>query len=304
MDTTVYEIQKHFANLPEGKFKRIEQEDGFCYWVYKRIEGYGTAIEMEHPVEIDASFATARIYEIHQQLDDGREYIFLCLENNDAHLRNEFAGFCSQFIYLGKEGEQRKSIKEDPYRWWSQWRDLLGNAVRVKNVYSLIGELSVYEKLLAAGVNAFWGGPMKSSHDIETETIDYEVKSTMLRYGTEVTISSQHQLKVVEGKQLKLAFCRFEKVETGGESINSLVEKIAEHGIHREDIEEKLSKLGFRHGCIERKEQYKQLESFVFSVDDSFPKITENSFSESRFPERIEKISYTIQLSGLEYEIL
>jgi hypothetical protein len=151
----IYEIQKHFANLPNDTFKKVDQTNGYFFWIYKKGNAYGTAVELDFSTEIAESFATAKIFEMKQQLADGEEYIFLCLENSEINLRNEFAAVCSQFIFTGDNGEYRAELINNPQKWWEQWRDLLGNSIRKKNVYSLLGELLIYSKLLERGIIAY-----------------------------------------------------------------------------------------------------------------------------------------------------
>jgi hypothetical protein len=117
-----------------------------------------------------------------------------------------------------------------------------------------------------------------------------------------VTISSQYQLETLGNKQLKIAFCRFEKVEKSELCINKVVEDIINYGVNREEIEAKLTKLGFQHGAASRKESFVKHDIFIFPVNESFPKITSSSFIDGRFPQGVEKISYQVNLSGLDYE--
>ena len=300
----VHEIRRAFANLAVGHFLPIEFPCDLNVWVYRIDSGFGVAVDMADDQKISERFATARMYTREDSIA-GKLHHFLALENTEEALRNEFAAICAQFADPGKNGDYRKQLCADPVGWWSKWKKLIGNSVREKTTHGVLGELLVYSLLLTFGKKSLWKGPERHSHDLECEDADYEVKSTVVRYGTTITISGQYQLESTAGKPLKIAFCRFEEVSGDGISIDGLIENLTEQGVAQDDINQKLCQLGYETGCSARRQQYVLHEGIrVYEVDDSFPRITSDSFVGKKIPERIIQLTYQLDLTSLPYRLL
>jgi hypothetical protein len=231
-----------------------------------------------------------------------KEIRLLLLTSTQENYRHEFATICAQFVDPGKDGADRQALQSDPLVWWTRWRDLLGNAVRVKSPYSVLGELITLEQLAISGRSPKWTGIDKATHDISTQDAGYEVKSTISRYETAVTISSQYQLEC-EGKELYLIFCRFEETMTG-RSMVDVVNSLVALGFDRVRLDKGLTNLGFELGCSDRARKYTLLEMRRYTIDDSFPKITSKSFVEGKIPECVVSMTYKINLANLQYEKL
>lgn len=302
MKTNLETIKSGFAFMDKPYAQRVVQDNDNSYWIFRWEDRFGVGITVPKTLVFSEVFATAQLYTDTIYLkSEGSERRFLLLTSSDDYSRNEFAKVCESFIELGEENQQRNKLTENPAVWWKTWRSLLGNAIHERMPYDVIGELFVYYKLLKSGCkNIVWNGPKKSSHDIESKIIDYEVKSTLKRYDSSVTISGQHQLSVPLGKKLFLVFCRFEPSETKGYSINSLINKIEELGVKRNDLEKKLSSLGFEEGRTSRLECYIIHGSVrLFLVDAMFPQITDESFLNGVLPAGIIRISYEVDLENL-----
>ena len=306
----LYDIQFGFANLRKNPQQGVSylpilrEQKNHGTWVYRKDDCYGVAVEMPDDRVITESFATARM-ETRTDLIGGVNHNLLFLENNVEPLRNEFATICADFCRLGQDGALRDELCKDPAGWWKRWKKLMGNSVQDKAPYSVLGELLVYLKLLEDdAVGLFWQGPDQKSHDIETSSIDYEVKSTIVRYETSITVSGQYQLEASQGKTLKLLFCRFEGVKSGGHSINTVVRELSRYDIDLGDLESKLSKTGFKKGCSDRARHFVLHDAIrAYAVDKSFPKITGKSFKEGKIPKGIIQVTYRLDLSGVDSEI-
>jgi hypothetical protein len=101
----------------------------------------------------------------------------------------------------------------EPLVWWDRWRHLLGDALVDKHDYDMLAELLALEMLVIGGVFYEKRGPFGGVVDIRTSTTDYEVKSTISRYGSVITISGQLQLADSSGKLLQLIHFRLEPVD-------------------------------------------------------------------------------------------
>lgn len=292
------EIRLNFASTLKG-IREIENlSEKYKAWTVRLDEGYGVAVPYEEKPYISESFANAKIFSRNFITYDNKEIALLLLVCPLDSLRYEFASVCAQFVDPGLNGIDRVNLVNNPLDWWQKWRTLLGNSIFDKKAYSVIAELLALEKLIGDGKKIEWTGVNSASHDIETDNLNYEVKSTIKRYETTITISSQFQL--AKNKPLKIYFCRLEESKSG-ESINEIAERLISAGYNRELLESQLDSIGFEKGSSKRNQKYKVLEKRSYDVDKEFPVITEASFVGGKIPDNIINIKYTIDLEGLGY---
>lgn len=270
-------------------------------WTLKESGWIGVAVPLNHYYEFKESFAEVYITTEKDVLINGNSYDLLILACNSMQLRNEFAVVCENFVFPGENGEARKKLIEAPVDWWKNWKALLGNRSQNKEAYSILAELLTAEMLLKRGNHALWSGADHSTHDIEADLGSIEVKSTITRYGYEITINSIYQMRPVEGKDLYLSFLRLERSEMG-RSINDVVKSLNDLGYDSEQLETGLGKQGLERGRTARDYRYKVLEWKQYKIDETFPAITEFSFKDNRIPANITKLNYTVDLSGIAGE--
>lgn len=293
------EIREYFASTQKGvrNIKTLPIE--YPAIVIRINEGYGVAIVYDGEKDISEKFANCRLYTKHLIID-GRKQKYLILSCFLNSLRYEFATICAQFIEPGINGIDRKQLLEEPLVWWKQWRELLGNSISDKKAYNVIAEMMVLDELYVKDNSVEWTAVTAGSHDIESNTGSFEVKSTVKRYGSTITVAGQHQFQSF--KRLQLYFCRLEKSKLGI-SINDMKERLVSNGYDNEKLEQKLYHLGYEYGASVREEKYKVLEKRKYEVDSKFPKITSASFKGDHIPNSIVQITYTIDLDGLEYTV-
>lgn len=293
------EIRNSFAQLKNNKAIKIGcVARPYRAWVLRHDNWYGVAIPYENADVISERFSNVHLWSKTMMIE-GYEEQLLLLTSDAEELRNEFATVCAQFCDTGHDGNERNSLSADPYAWWEKWKDLLGNSVYNKLSYSVLGEMIVYEQVIKRGMIAEWSALKKSTHDIENEDESFEVKSTIKRYESTVTINSQYQLKKTD-KDLSLIFCRFEP-SLQGVNINDVVERLVNIGVNRNQIDDGLEKLGYELGCNARKERYILHEIRQYIIDEKFPQINAASFVEKKLPDLIIKLIYEVDLNGLEY---
>ena len=291
-------IKNNFNKGYFGKAMRIEGlPNEYPAWTLKQQNWYGVAVAMDRKIDFSEYFSTAHIWTSNGATIEGRTENLLLLTCSDVELRNEFATICSQFVETSADGVSRKRLITDPIQWWSNWKSLIGNAQAEREVYSIIGELLVIEKLLQEGKHPKWSGIESATHDIELDDRSYEVKSTIKRYGYEVEISSIYQMRK-EGERLDLVFFRFERSQLG-RSLDDVVKSIISLGYPKEPLENALNKEHLEKGCIARSTHYKLLEMRVYPVDENFPTVTLDSFVGGKLPANVIKFKYTLDLSGV-----
>lgn len=297
---SIFEIIKRDFHTTVMGYRKVEDIADHLTFTFKDANEYGVAILNTNNVEIFEEFANVTIKSVIRNLQGYGELSLIELSSTLSTHRNEFAHICVQFIDLGDRGFNRLSIQNDPFEWWERWQQLIGNTISNRSVYSIVAELfAFYQVLIRGNESAKWQGPKASSHDIEAELAHYEVKATTTKYINEISISGQFQLEST--LPLYLLFIKVEE-SNEGYSINDIVRMIEVAGYDVSDVEENLNKIGLFSASRKRHDKYKINEIRCYEVNESFPKITIENLNNERLKEHIKKISYVIDLSGLEFE--
>ncbi|WP_027438320.1 PD-(D/E)XK motif protein [Lachnospira multipara] len=291
------DIRECLATVPRNKSRIIKSlPTQYSAIALRDDDKYGVAIEINKEKNVSEKFSSCELNT--QTIYDNKKYLVLSCKVES--LRYEFASVCAEFLEPGKDGSHRKEILDDPFQWWTNWCKLMGNTFSRMEAYSVIAEMLVLEKLFKEDKDIEWTAVNAGSHDIESNQSSFEVKSTIKRYEASITISSQHQLK--SEKALYLYFCRLEKSKEGL-SINDVKDMLINDGYDEDKIEYQLSYLGYNNGASIREEKYKILEKRRYIVDDKFPRIVDASFKDDHIPDSVIKLTYTVDLDGLQYDI-
>lgn len=296
--TLLEEIREYLATEVDGARRLTTVGEKYPAWTIRSGVEFGVAVPYSSDEPVAETFASCAIHARNFTIEGYSR--FLVLTSTDSTLRYEFSSVCADFAEPGKNGEKRLNLINNPFEWWENWRELLGNAVSEAKVYSVIGEMMALDSLVREKKDVIWEAVNGGTHDIESVDAGYEVKSTIEKYNARVTISSQNQMED-DKKRLFLYFCRLES-STHGTSINDMVERLVADGYDRTKLEKQLEQMGYEEGSMSRTKRYKCLEKRKYTVDDNFPKITKDSFREDKLPKSIVKIDYTVDLDGLDYD--
>ena len=295
--TILDEIRTFFAAQAKGAKLLTTLPDGYPAYVIRLPEGFGVAVEWDRDDAVSEHFANAHFSSSKMTLG-GSEKNLLTLTSYREELRNEFACVCAQFVDPGVGGHDRKALLDNPLSWWKHWRTLLGNVISDKAPYSVLCEMVALEHVLQSAPDAEWTAAKSGTHDIESPTKIYEVKSTIRRYGADVTISGQFQL--LTPKSTDLFFCRVEE-SPAGLSINDMKMRLVKSGYDESLLEHQLKVQGYEFGASSRDKKYSLLERRIYHIDDKFPKITAQSFKGDKIPRGIAHITYSVDLEGIDF---
>lgn len=296
--TILEEIRDSFASMTSNGAMRISSlTDEFTAYIIRIPDGYGVAIPVDSEMEVAENFNSCK-FRTGLLSIDGNPSNYLMLISAFEEYRYEFASLCAELVSPGENGKDRKALLECPLNWWKRWKELVGNDIKDRAIYSIIAELLVLEHKLATDPSAEWAATRMGSHDIECAKESGEVKSTCKRYGAEITIAGQHQL--VHTKPLYLYFLRMEESQEGI-SINDMKARLIQAGYNPGKIELELQQQGLEHGASIRNLKYKVLEKRKYVVDESFPCITRESFKNNQPPAGITQIIYTVDLDAINY---
>ena len=299
MDNIIDEIKTHFAANLRG-FRRIKSISDWETFTYRHNCEFGLAIKYDSGKDIYEEANEVILYSTILVINN-RPDNYLMLACCNEQYRNKFAELSRDFVDPGVNGEKRINILSDPNKWWNSWVGLLGDRKADRKSYDTIAELLTLDYLYKDDKSTLWTASEAGTHDIETDKESYEVKSTIKKSETTVTISSQHQLE--SSNNLFLIYIRMEK-SLSGYSINDVVASLTKHGYDDGLLESQLSNRGFKKGSSIRDLKYTVLETRLFTVDGKFPKIVESSFKNDVFPKNIVKILYTIDLEGINYSAI
>lgn len=292
------EIKSHFAALYDGMRKLESVPEEYSTYSLRYQGEYGVAFDYDSDKDILEESVNAKISTREVTLWDGKRRKCLLLTCYDEEFRNEFAYMCELFVNPGANGEARKKIIENPLVWWNKWIQLLGDHKGKKTCYDELAELITLDYLYKDDPSVIWTATEAGTHDVESASASYEVKSTIKKSETHVIISSRHQLEAAN--KLELFFFRMEK-SLSGFSINDVADSLEKHGYDRSHLEKQLADKGYSKGMSIRDTKFTILEVRRYLIDDNFPKIVEGSFKNNVFPKNIIKIAYTIDLEGIEY---
>lgn len=264
---------------------------GFEAILYKEPNEYGVAFNFNDEREIKYKFVNVILetkFIEHQKI--------LYLHSQKMMDINKFAVIAENFLMPAN----REYILKKPYDWCDEWKNIFGNSKKNMLVSDLVSELIVYRELAKKRNDIFWGASNKTTHDFEISDCSVEVKSTINKTNTIISINSNYQLK--GDKPVYIFFCRLEKVNFKN-SINSLINELINLGINEVFLDEELEKLGYPKGIKERETSYDILEVRVYDVLKSgFPNIDLNKINQASGINNIIKYSLELDLTGIAFE--
>lgn len=270
-------------------------------FTYRYGGRYGVMFEVPQGTQaINESFSYLALSHSTTVIEGGITCPTLELSCETPGYERPFSALAADFL----NPEIRGKIIGDPYTWWKEWKEMVGNIDRELQVYSILGEMMVTDYLIGANQHPIWQGE-SSVVDISADCGGCEVKSSIVRNTYSVEVSSQFQLED-EKKRLSLFFCIFEPTESAseGRTIDEMATVLEKKGLNKGRIEAKLARLGVGAGKDARRKRYHLIEMRQYAVDDDFPAITSHSFKDDRAPPCITHIRYTVELSALPYRTL
>ncbi|USK29921.1 PD-(D/E)XK motif protein [Bacillus sp. CMF21] len=292
----IQKVREGFAYFRTSSKRSITLKEQY-FWIVKIDGMQGVAIEITADKHINEQFASISYYTKEYVLG-GEERHLLMLVSDHPKLYDDFAIICAGFLEKVLDAESYQEIQQNPISWWHAMKELMGNANIEKAAYSVLAEMLSYYYLLKQEKEVFWVGPFGGTVDFNCRDGCYEVKSTVARYGSQITINGQYQLKAK-----KMLFYRFEP-DAYGISIQDMVIKLVELDVEESEIERALEKLKYPFGSEVRTKSYRLLEVKQYEIDESFPKIVPESFIDGQLPKHISGLIYKLDLDGLYGEVI
>jgi hypothetical protein len=159
------------------------------------------------------------------------------------------------------------------------------------------------EDLLAHGASGridYWRGPLNEIHDFRSPNRAIEVKSTLVREGRIVGISSVDQLQEPPGVDLFLWHLRLDRDPQGFDLVE-IVDRVVSSGGERVELARALSSLGVNVDALDpyRGKKYRVIESRFYDVTTTaFPRVVRASFGAGDIPPGTLRFNYAVDLTN------
>ncbi len=237
-------------------------------------------------------------------VDDSGQRQYLDLACQKAHLNSVFAHLAEEVLGLLRS----RAIKplQACHQTLQRWRELLdreaSNVLSTEALCGLFGELWHLARIAAKSTQGLsaWQGPYGARHDFTTEGYALEVKTTVRRDEWKFRVHGLTQLEQPRDARLYLCAMRLELNGASGATVPDLIQSILNTGVDRRELLARLSQAGYDL----RDEAYYQalridvVDSRVYEVAASFPRLTGASFSPTGLAVGVSDIHYTIDLAA------
>lgn len=263
-------------------------------YVFRLNDYYGVAIPYESEANYYEPFSGFSLECKDLVIGNNQIKCMVLISKNKRFLR-EFSTVCADFV--DGDENRRVALLRYPKDWCERWRMLLGNKNIESSCYSLLAEMVVYYYILSQDNSAVWLPNEYHTHDIETKTTNYEVKSTLKRYDSIIHINSEFQLKKFTNDTF-LFFVRLEESEEGI-SFDELLNKFSNE--KKYVIVDSLGDLYAKMPTRIKKMKYKILEMRKFKINDNFPLL---KLDDKLIPNNVRHITYELSLDGLSNELI
>ncbi|BAC15291.1 hypothetical protein [Oceanobacillus iheyensis HTE831] len=291
--------QYELSNYNAGPYFRIESIDNSSF-LLKAKDEYGVAIEVDKEVKLNERFNQLRLYTTEGEMD-GKETNLLNLSTTSLDYVDQFFMVAADYIDLNK----RQLLMKEPLEWWDNWRELLGNAIVEKPVYSVLAELLVLNYLQDRinPNNLNWVGYKGSTYDISKEDLGIEVKSSINKFDNSITISNQYQLH--SGLTHEIYVLKFEPSQNQiGITIDDIVLELVKNGYSERKVEKGLTELRLSKNSASRRKKFILLGCKKYNIKDVVPLNVEQAMSNFLDFDLVKKISVEIDLSNIKNEII
>ena len=233
----------------------------------------------------------------------GAHYLAVACLSRELH--TVFTQFSRELVGSIEDADSPARAAAEAFERWKALfsEGTLRGVVGEERLVGLIGELLTLETLLGHKASAdlgYWKGPSGGAQDFRTATHAVEVKSTLVREGRIVSISSIDQLQPPPSTDLYLVHHRLES-DPGGFTIGDVFQRLREIGASQPDLEGGLASNGvfvndFKHYAGRR---YRLLETRTYNaIGAAFPRITRHSFLGGDIPPGTLRITYSIDLTN------
>lgn len=237
---------------------------------------------------------------IHKEID--KENLSTFIINKNKSNNNIFKAFSASLFENLENSMNEQSCYKNIKKTIQQYQDYFNgnkqNKLSIIEQQGLFGELLfIYEALKNnKDIIVNWEGPNKNKHDFIFSDRSIEIKTTKNQTRKIVKISNENQLDNSLVPELYLKLYRIESIDVGL-SVKDMIEKIMPmlSSQSKALFQSKLYQFGIDLLYEGPYEKFRDVESYVYLIDENFPKI-----SKSQIDTLIFRVSYNVDLSSME----
>lgn len=290
MEELIDEILK-LSLMSVNQVYPIKQGEDEVY-LNRSIRGYAIAIPFDDERDFDESFVGITL-STNILNYNGKSIKVLYLNMNETGDLMKFSYIGSEFIDINN----RRSLLLNPYSWVDSWKDMFGDSKKKYMITDVLAELVALKYIYEQDKTAKWLGPKSGTHDIVCDGYVVEVKSTIHKTNSYVSINSRFQIDPENNE--KILFVRLEP-KPYANSIDSLVNDLMVLGYDKSELEHSLKEIGYRNGNRTRKITYNILSMKLFdATEDSFPVIKLDKLNDMCKSKNIIDYKLTLDLSTI-----
>ena len=238
-----------------------------------------------------------------------QDYKYLCVELQDKNYVDLFLEYCNLLIKASLEIEDEQVALNVFIKKAWRWQALLSKTREKKlseeKQKGLIGELFFLDNFLFPRFRKKisvenWFGAI-GSKDFEFSKFHIEIKTKRSGSKPTISISSEKQLKIIEGTKLFIAVFGIDKSDSNESlSVHDWCNRIADKIYNSDDIialqefNNKLNKYGYSEDQDYSDEKWDIKEIIYYEVTDEFPKLVSGEISTA-----IANVNYSIDMNQL-----
>lgn len=246
--------------------------------------------------------APALNIEVSTYTHKGKQQRFLDLTCMSGELEKVFAELGDEILSRIEAGS---TCADAAHSTIEEFRSLLvrpnSSQIPLSEVAGLVGELLLLNRLLDRNAAAWkcWRGPAGDRHDFVSGSHSLEVKVSLSKGRTKVTINGFDQLEKPSGGSLYLLHFELEAVGSGMLSVGALGKATLGKASEPEKLQELLSALG----CDDVSDPawnhtaFRHENERLYRVSGGFPRLVPSMLAAGSPPFGISNVSYTTDLS-------
>ena len=273
-------------------------------WLGHQQDGAPSAyFEVEVPRDLNFSVSqviSVRALQVEDESSTGMTIPVVKLTCHDRKLDRVFCAFVDELRERIHDGANVVAVIHASA---SDWRSLLQVAaisLSENAAAGIYGELRLLEAIVAelgAAAASMWQRSPREMHDFIGLGARIEVKTSAFQNRAAVTIHGLRQLEPPETGTLTLAVAEVQK--HGGETIDTVVNRLRDRGVDGQLLTEKLRDSGYVAGMPGSEEFAFELRSWRFWEVTPRSAVLNRSAVPEAISDAVSSLSYSLNLSGL-----
>ncbi|TGY35763.1 PD-(D/E)XK motif protein [Stenotrophomonas maltophilia] len=261
---------------------------------------------LEELTKLGGASISVRISNLHGRI--GRA-LYIDLVLTAQGLSKVFSELCQEILSrISAGGNPVEAVASTVRDFRMLLADPSAQPVSESSIGGLVGELVFLRRITRNGTGSAssWTGPLGQRHDFRTRRGAVEVKTSLRKATTQVSIHGIEQLSAPADVPLWLAHIKIERASSGRLSVSALFDSLVSQGLCAQELSTRLAAIGCDdpHSIAWNFSSY-ELEAFdLYEVTEGFPKLDSSLFSSGNLPLGISGLTYQIDLSaGRDYLI-